>query len=86
VPWKASATLLLVQEGADQTVDLVGGLHVGRVAGAGQEIEPGVASQRLGMGGGQDAVLLAPDDQDRHGQAVHDYSHEKALALPPWER
>ena len=53
VPWKASAALLLVQEGADQAVDLVGGLHVGGVAGAGQELDPGAAGQRLGMGGGR---------------------------------
>ena len=71
---------LLLSKRADQAVDLVGGLHVGRVAGAGQELDPGVAGQRLGMGWWQDACLLAPDDQDRHGQAAQVAGQDRRLA------
>jgi hypothetical protein len=52
----------------------------GRVAGAGQPLDPGAPGQGLGVGGGQDAVLLAPDDQDRDAQAVQLAGQDRRLA------
>jgi hypothetical protein len=50
------------------------------VAGAGQPLDPAAAGQGLGVGGGQDAVLLAPDDQDRDAQAVQLAGQDRRLA------
>ena len=50
--WGCSSGLLLqvVEEAAEEAVDLVGGLH-GGVAGVGQHLDPAAGAQRLGLGG-----------------------------------
>src|SRR3954451_15417752 len=52
------------QESFEQAIDLARGLHVRRMADAVEHVHVGARRRVLGVGGWDDRVVRAPDDQD----------------------